>query len=57
MSPVPCHACGSGSTITDATCPRCGAALAQSPRTNTVAVLVLAGIGVAVSGVLIPLLL
>ncbi len=57
MSLVSCPACGSGVTLETPTCPTCGAAPAPDPRKNAIVILVLAGVGVCVSGVLIPLLL
>ncbi len=57
MNLVPCRACGTGVNLDASICPTCGAAPASSARTNAAVVLMLVGIGVAVSGILIPLLL
>ncbi|HEX9052029.1 MAG TPA: hypothetical protein VF841_15975 [Anaeromyxobacter sp.] len=56
MRLVACRACGSGVMIDAPACPRCGAAPAPRSSSHAVAALVVAGIGLVVSGVLIPLL-
>jgi uncharacterized paraquat-inducible protein A len=57
MSLVPCRACDGEVAIDAAACPRCGVELVPSPRLNAIWILALAGIGVSISGILIPLLL
>jgi hypothetical protein len=57
MSLVSCRACGGGVAIDTMACPRCGVVVAPSPRVSAVWILTLAGLGVSISGILIPLLL